>query len=256
MRENQIHKYSEILSRLTSSLDGAGTRLLLGTIEDRSVSHPIEKIVLGHGNSKRVLISAGIHGDEPAGVETICSFIEGREFLKFVQSWEITLIPCINPFGYENGTRFNHEGVDLNRKFKCPSPPREVTLVQSVFQVPFDLTMELHEDEDSSGYYLYHSGVSELKTDLPRRILDEVQTVMPINTDSEIDGSSANQGVIDRLPDPESMEWWPMALYSWSKGTHTCMTLETAPQFAMEKRINAHLKAIRTALEAFPGRRI
>jgi len=251
MEINPIHKYSDIQSRLASSLDGG--LVPLGKVETHSSSHPIEKIVLGRGNSKRVLISAGIHGDEPAGVETICSWIEGREYLKFINDWEITLIPCINPFGYESGTRVNHEGVDLNRQFKSLSPPREVALVQSVFLNPFDLTMELHEDEDSSGYYLYHSGASDLNTDLPFSVLNEVQKVMPVNSDSEIDGMPARGGVIERVSNLEKMDWWPMALYALSKGSRTCLTLETAPRFSMENRVDAHLKAIKTALDFFPG---
>jgi predicted deacylase len=31
------------------------------------------KFVLGEGNQRKALISAGIHGDEPSGVETICA---------------------------------------------------------------------------------------------------------------------------------------------------------------------------------------
>ena len=250
METNPIRKYSNIQSRLASSL-GEGL-VSLGKVESHSSSHPIEKIVLGSGNSKRVLISAGIHGDEPAGVEAICSLIEGKEYLKFINSWEITLIPCINPFGYECGTRVNHEGVDLNRQFKSVSPSREVALVKSVFhENPFDLTMELHEDEDSSGYYLYHSYASNLKTDLPISVLTEVQKVMPVNSDTKIDGLPARGGVIDRMSNFENMDWWPMALYALSKGSHTCLTLETALQFPMENRVGAHLKAIKTALDFF-----
>lgn len=253
MEIKSIRNYSEILSRLASSLDGVGKIAPLGTVDTRFSSLPVEKIVLGCGNSKKVLISAGIHGDEPAGVETICSLIEGKVYLEFVQNWEITLIPCINPFGYESGMRVNHEGVDLNRQFKSPSPPREVALVQSVLHSPFDLTMELHEDEDSSGYYLYHSSGFELRTDLTLSVLREVQKIMPVNMDCEIDGTTANGGVIERVSDPEKMEWWPMALYALSKGTRTCLTLETASRFPMENRVDAHLRAIRTALDFLPG---
>ncbi len=253
MERKSIRNYSDIQARLASSLNGGIKTVHLGRVESNSASYSIEKIVLGRGNSKRVLISAGIHGDEPAGVETICSFIEGKEYLTFIKSWEITLVPCINPHGYERGTRVNHEGIDLNRLFKSSSPPREVALVQSLFAFPFDLTIELHEDEDSSGYYLFHSADSDLKTDLPTKIVNEVQKVMPVNRDSIIDGFPAKEGVIDRVSEPESMDWWPMALYSLSSGTHICLTLETAPRFPMENRVNAHLQAIRTGLGSFPG---
>ncbi len=251
MSEIPIRNYSEILSRLKNSLEGAGKWVHVGDVTGSTSSHPIEKIVFGEGNEKRVLISAGIHGDEPAGVETICSFIERKECQKFLQDWEMTVVPCINPFGYESNTRSNHEDMDLNRKFKTPSPPIEVALAQKLFISPFDLTIELHEDVDSSGYYFFHSSLDDVQSALIPAILNNVKTVMPINLDSEIDGMSASEGVIERSGLDEDMDWWPMAFYSLSKGTRTCLTLETATRFPMQTRVTAHLKAIETALDFF-----
>lgn len=254
MSVKPIRKYSDILGRLKSTLGGAGKWVSVGEVTNSTTSHPIEKIILGGGNGKRVLISAGIHGDEPAGVETVCSFIEKKLYQKFLQDWEITIVPCINPFGYENGTRNNHEGVDLNRKFKSSPPPQEVALARSLFQSPFDLTLELHEDVDSSGFYFFISSGSSLPSGRVLELLNKVVTVMPINMDSEIDGIPAKGGVIERVGIDKTMDWWPMAFYSLSKGTRSCLTLETATRFPMEVRVQAHLKAIVTALELFADR--
>ncbi|NIQ01678.1 MAG: DUF2817 domain-containing protein, partial [Nitrospinaceae bacterium] len=59
--------------------------------------YPLCAVSLARGGSHRVLISAGIHGDEPAGVEALCHFLERREYRSFLRHWEIVLIPCINP---------------------------------------------------------------------------------------------------------------------------------------------------------------
>lgn len=253
MNSQPIRKYSDILSRLKSSLEGAGKWSPVGEVASATSSQSIEKIVLGVSDAKRVLITAGIHGDEPAGVETVCSFIERKEYKKFLPNWEITIVPCINPFGYENNTRSNHEGVDLNRKFKSPAPPIEVVLAQSLFDSVFDMTIELHEDIDSSGYYFFHSSAIDGRPALVHGILNQVQSIMPINLDREIDGISASGGVIERVSIDEEMDWWPMAFYSLSKGTRTCLTLETATRFPMQTRVKAHLKAIETALDLFDG---
>ena len=253
MSVKSIRNYSDILTRLKSSLNGSESFVSLGEIKNSSSSHSIDKIIFGRGNDKRVLISAGIHGDEPAGVETVCSFIERKNYLRFLQEWEITLVPCINPFGYETNTRTNHEGVDLNRKFKSPSPPQEVILAQKLFDTSFDLTLELHEDVDSSGYYFFHTSADGFRPALVPGILKNVKPIMPINMDSEIDGIPATGGIIERLTIDDTMDWWPMAYYSLSKGTRTCLTLETATRFPMRTRIEAHLKAIATVLELFTG---
>ena len=42
--------------------------------------YPIKKIILGDSKPRRALISAGIHGDEPAGIETICVFLESKKY--------------------------------------------------------------------------------------------------------------------------------------------------------------------------------
>ncbi len=223
----------------------------LGEIKNGTEAHTIQSIVLGQGNSRRALISAGIHGDEPAGVEAICALLERRTLSEYLQDWEIHLIPCINPFGYERGTRENHDGQDLNRHFKSANPPREVILIKSLFDSLYDLTLELHEDIDSSGYYFYQTGEAELMKNLPPKILHAVQKAMPINMDSEIDESPASGGVIKRISDPDAMDWWPMALYARSQGARHCMTLESSPAFPMEKRVDAHINAIQAALMHF-----
>lgn len=249
MTDKAAPNYTEVLSRLRSSLDDSASLTVLGEV----ANYPVEFLVLGAGNSRRVLISAGIHGDEPAGVEAICALLERKVLSSYTGTWEISLIPCINPFGYEKATRTNHEDQDLNRHFKSANPPGEVRLVQSVFHSPFDLTLELHEDVDSAGYYLYESGEADLTGSLPGRMLSEVEKVMPLNMSSEIDGSPASGGVISRVPLAEEMNWWPMALYARSKGARYCMTLETAPGFPMEVRVNAHINAILAALDHFPA---
>ena len=251
MSIESIRSYADILTKIKSSLDGERRWVRLGEVSNSATSHSIEKIVLNEGRSKRVLISAGIHGDEPAGVETIYFFLKKKEYQKYSEEWEITLVPCINPFGYEANARENHAGVDLNRNFKSSSPPKEVVLAQKLFDSPFDLTIELHEDVDSSGYYLFHSRASGCPPLSVSEILNNVQTIMPINLDSEIDEIQANGGVIARVGIDDTMDWWPMAFYSLSKGTQTCLTLETGTQFPMETRVSAHLIAIKTALELF-----
>jgi protein MpaA len=251
MNIKSIRSYSEILTKIKSSLDGVGSWERLGEVSNSATSHSIEKIVLNEGRIKRVLISAGIHGDEPAGLDTIYSFIKKKEYQKYSDEWEITIAPCINPFGYEANTRENHAGVDLNRNFKSSSPPKEVILAQKLFDSPFDMTIELHEDVDSPGYYLFHSRAIGCPPLSVSEILDNVQTVMPINLDSEIDEIKANGGVIERVGVDDEMDWWPMAFYSLSKGTQVCLTLETGTQFSMETRVSAHLIAIKTALELF-----
>lgn len=250
--------YKLLLQRLRSLAVASGKRTR--SITEISVNgrvYPIVKIRLCMGSRKkrRALISAGIHGDEPAGVEAICAFLERNEFQRYARDWEVTLLPCLNPFGYEHATRDNHEGKDLNRLFKSASTPPEVTAIREVLNRPFDLTLELHEDSESLGFYLYQKETGAANPALGRRILAEAEKTMSININSEIEGMPANRGLINRFSHPEKMKWWPMAIYASEKGSRCCFTLETALSLPMESRINTHLSAIRTALTHFPGLR-
>ena len=217
-------------------------------------TYPLIKLVLGKGNSRRVLISAGIHGDEPAGIITILSFLENHHYSSYINKWEITLLPCINPHGYEYGTRENHDEKDLNRLFKEAQSVTEVSFAQSILSTPFELTIELHEDNESSGYYLYQKGIDVKDDKIGFEIIDAIKNIMPINMDDEIDGTSADRGVIGKAIDISKMDWWPMAIYGLSKGVDRCLTLETASQFDMSIRVDAHLTAIKTALNYYSNK--
>jgi murein peptide amidase A len=217
-------------------------------------TYPLIKLVLGKGNPRRVLISAGIHGDEPAGIVTILSFLEKNHYSSYINQWEITLLPCINPHGYEYGTRENHDEKDLNRLFKEAQSVTEVSFAQSVLSTPFELTIELHEDNESSGYYLYQKGIDVIDDKIGFEIIDAIKNIMPINMDDEIDGTSADRGVIGIEIDISKMDWWPMAIYGLSKGVERCLTFETASQFDMSIRVDAHLTAIKTALNYYSNK--
>ena len=52
-------------------------------LESSKKKYSLIKFILGKGNKYKALISAGIHGDEPSGVETVCKFLENNQFKKF-----------------------------------------------------------------------------------------------------------------------------------------------------------------------------
>jgi murein peptide amidase A len=213
--------------------------------------YSLVKFVLGEVNKRKVLISAEIHGDEPSGVETICALLENNQLKSFSDELELTFLPCINPYGYEYGIRENQDGKDLNRLFKNMDPPVEVAFVKTILKKSYDLTIELHEDFMSPGYYLYQSGTHPEDNHIGNEILLKVKSIMPINLNDEIDSRSAKLRIMVPEDDYSSMDWWPMDLYALSKGTRRCLTLKTATSFPMNIRVEAHSIAIDTALNYF-----
>lgn len=115
------------------------------------------------------------------------------------------LIPCLNPWGYEQDVRENHDDKDLNREFKAPHQSAEIRFVHARLQQPFDLVIDLYEDRGSHGSYLYQNVDAEAEA-VGRQIMDRVGKVTSINLDSEIEGRAADHGVIE---DPCNSETLP-----------------------------------------------
>jgi murein peptide amidase A len=249
MKQPPARHFDTIVARLKASLNPEGELTAVDTLSRENRDYPLIRIIVGKGNPRRVLISGGIHGDEPAGVEAICVFLEKKLYRNFLETWEFTLLPCINPSGFEAGTRHNQDDIDLNRKFKEDQVPREVAFVKSILDQPYDLDLELHEDVDSPGYYLYQKDQTTELSSLGRVILDRVEPIHPLNLAEEIEEIPADRGLLSRLCGPEDMEWWPMALYAYTRGCGHVITLETSLALPLDVRIKAHLRAIQTALE-------
>jgi protein MpaA len=242
-----LREYSALVTRVRSTVSAdREAKLFLHKIRAEGKTYELMRVVLGRGAPRQVLLSAGIHGDELAGVEALCEWLETRAYVKFLQRWEITMLPCINPWGYEHGPRENSAGLDLNREFNSAHAPQEVLFVQSVLQQRFDLSLELHADADSIGYYLYET--SQPGAGIGHLILERIHTSMPVNRDATIDGKSANGGVIARPPEPGTLSWWPMAVYGFAHGIPCSLTLE-AGRSSLETQVQAHLDAIEAALD-------
>lgn len=69
------------------------------------------------------------HGDETISMAVCYYMIEyllenygtDPQVTWLVNEREITIIPLFNPDGYENGSRYNGNGTDLNRNYLCPN---------------------------------------------------------------------------------------------------------------------------------------
>ena len=60
------------------------------------------------------LLIGGTHGDEPATVLLLESFLQSSAWAA-LPACPVIVLPLANPDGYKRGTRYNARGVDLNR---------------------------------------------------------------------------------------------------------------------------------------------
>jgi hypothetical protein len=211
---------------------------------------------------RRVVITAGIHGDEPAGVAAVTRLLEApHEWAPILAHFDATIFPCANPTGFTRNHRTNGEGIDLNRTFDQPDPPPETAwirdqLAPNSVNASFDAAIELHEDSDGEGFYLYE--LAEGPPYAGDHVVRAVAPLVAIDPRDVIEGFPAERGVI--RPDPAmrpdgDSEGWPQALYSFRVGIPMCLTLETpSTMLPIERRAEILLVALKAAL-ANDGRR-
>lgn len=84
------------------------------SVENRPITH-FEKSAREGGLKKRILVIGQIHGDEPESGRLAQAWIERLQNIEPSNAWRI--IPVLNPDGALKSTRFNINGVDLNRNF-------------------------------------------------------------------------------------------------------------------------------------------
>lgn len=76
---------------------------------------PIKTDFYSNNGQKTILVIGCMHGDEPQGKYIIEEFLDKISLDELKN--KLLFIPVLNEFGYENNTRQNINGVDLNRNF-------------------------------------------------------------------------------------------------------------------------------------------
>lgn len=106
------------------------------------------------------------------------------------------LYPVCNPTGFEDDTRHNRGGKDLNREFWRNSRQPEVRLLESeLLAHAFNGVISLHTDDTSDGVYGYAHGALHTRY-LLGPALAAATEFLPMNQNGTIDGFRARDGII------------------------------------------------------------
>ncbi len=198
----------------------------------------------------RVYISAGIHGDEPAGPLAAHDLMA---FTPWPDNVELWILPCLNPGALEHNRRENAQGLDLNRDFRdsktheCRS---HVAWLER--QKPWDIYFCLHEDWESHGFYLYEQNPDD-RPSLAEWIIQEVGKVCPIDLSENIEGRTAHNGIIRPNIHPLERPDWPEAFYLISHKSRQGYTLEAPSDFPLPMRVRALTTAVLAGIHRLAG---
>lgn len=196
------------------------------------------------GATKNIYLSSGIHGDEPAGPLAMLELIAENRWPE-ANLW---LVPCVNPTGFRKNTRENAAGIDLNRDYRQPRTAEVRSHIAWLDQQPnFDLTLVLHEDWESNGFYVYELNPAG-KPSLAEEIVEAVRAVCPIESAELVDNWECRAGII--RPQTNAMErpQWAEAIYLSVNKTPLNYTLETPSDYDLKLRVKTHVVAARRAL--------
>ncbi len=184
----------------------------------------------------RIYVSAGIHGDEPAGPALLLELLKRNDWPSDAEIW---VIPCLNPTGFRLRTRENAEGIDLNRDYRHLHAAETRAHVELLERLPqFDLMISLHEDWEARGFYLYELNPDQLSSPADEMI-QRVSEHCPVDFSEVIDGRPAVSGIIRPELDPETRNEWPESFYLILQKTRWSYTLEAPSEFDLKVRVAA-----------------
>lgn len=201
------------------------------------------------GSGPRVYLSAGIHGDEPAGPLALLDLLDEGFFTPDL-AW--ALCPALNPTGLAAGRRENADGIDLNRDYlKRRSAEVAAHAAWLEAHPAHGLFLSLHEDWETRDFYFYEIN---LGPDDPQRAQDIIAAVLPWfppESGPEIDGHlPRGPGWIFHAAEADVPGGWPEAIFLAHHGCPLSFTFETPSHAALPARIAAHRAAVGAACHA------
>jgi protein MpaA len=194
----------------------------------------------------RIYLSTGIHGDEPAGPLAALQLLQEDRWPADAAIW---LCPCLNPTGLSLNRRENFQGIDLNRDYRHLQSEEARAHIAWLQQQPrFDITLCLHEDWESQGFYVYEVNPDQ-RPSLAGKIIEAVAKVCPIESAPLVDNWPAEKGVIRPNVNPAERPQWPEALYLVTNKTRLGYTMEAPSDFPLPIRVTALVTAVRAVLD-------
>jgi protein MpaA len=246
----------------------------LDDIVTKTATHPFFCVIAPSTNEKAptVFLSAGVHGDEPAGVYALMQFLKSH-IKNYLPYFKIAVIPCVNPYGFDTGVRENADGANLNRFFLSKNPPREVAIVKDVLTqqgTNYLFALDLHEDHTDApdisrssqkkiprGFYLYENCPwkkelvgHRVTRDLRRRRI-RVTRMPDVYNEPCDDGVVRTGGLLDpKYSDRETLEGHALNY------TPHAFTAETPTYWSLDERVETHLAVLSKMLNEFRDRTI
>lgn len=270
MRRNYQQKFGVRISRIKRKFNGRFNGNFnvkdIGNVNLGSVIYPLYAVIAKSPNkdAKKVFVSAGIHGDEPAGVYAVLDFLEDR-IERYLDDYSFVVLPCLNPTGFVRGSRYNADGVDINRDFNGIAASKEASYVKRLLrkqQNNYAFAMDMHEDRvdrqvegipkqnNPKNFYLYEVSYDR-KSKKGHKIINTLRNNgIKVYTGKKVYYCWNDNGLIWKPKLASSQKEETIEEYI-QRYAMNAFTTETPTCWPMEKRIHAQITALSAALEEF-----
>jgi hypothetical protein len=197
------------------SADNASAHLLLteiGRVVYPGMHAPIWRVVYRpfQADLKQVLILAGTHGNETAGLEFALTLIErlrsapGSDTL-----YDLDIFPMANPWGWVHDRPLTQEGIDIVDDFNR-FDSREARIIRRFLRDKrYDLVLDLREDPRATGFYLRQYAIGRVEAST--RIIDRLRAAgYPIESNPDRILLNPQNGIVD-------IPGWSLAVMRWTR---------------------------------------
>jgi protein MpaA len=213
----------------------------------------------GTAGAPAISLSAGMHGDEPAGAWALYAI--ARDGL-LDPRFAYRIWPCCNPTGLDAGTRESVDGIDINRTFgRGGRSPEAKAMLAANRDRRFALTVDLHEDHEADGFYLYETAPAGWQSRYAGPVTAHIRDAgFPLQTfgpdfDLGPPGTEAAQqrgpGTVLVDADAERPFYGanvPLGLVQVVQAARCALTFETPRRAAFDARVEMHRVAVVSAL--------
>jgi protein MpaA len=206
-------------------------------------------------------ITAGVHGDEPAGPWALYSIVESG---LLDPRFGYRIWPCTNPSGNRAGTRTNAEGQDVNRSFSPAAlTPESRAIIAETSGRKYAVALDLHEDFEADGFYCYepvidgtaplsHAILTAIESGgFPLQTLDHLFDLgYPSDPEKAAQMRTLERGrvLVNAAAEIRHFAGLPLSLYLLRKAARRYVTMETPRRRPWEDRIAMHRVGVTAAL--------
>lgn len=236
-------RYNEFLRRVHALARRSDITLDVREVLRRSgYALPFVQLNVGAGRPVQLLVSGGFHGDEPAGVYAALACAE--RLAATGGPVGALVLPCANPMGFLAASRSNDIGYDLNRTFGQDPAPRETELVREAIRGrSFACALDLHEDSDADGFYVYEHARSPGAVLAPALVQRVRSANFPIHTGTSVEGYDLHDGCVVPKEETVSELVGFFSVYVYEFHTAQSLTTETPSHLPLAARVAMQLEA-------------